>query len=236
MKAKDIASQLGNLAAATASMGNYDTSDIDTDIPAELQEPDPIFVVSHDDILYDNEQKALKSVKHIVNTIVPKNYQNNPIIQDKISQDAEQLGQLYYQKHMNNIIIKTIMDTIAKGDTTAKLFDSYTRLMSIAKDFNKQINEMQNQFRKYYIDTYMDLQHKEDEDIIAEGNAVNKQTITDNSKNTLTVTYNEVENIDRRETSTKDSVLKIQDYKREFYKQQFEKENFEKENKKNKLK
>ena len=236
MKAKDIASQLGNLAAATASIGNYDTSDIDTDIPAELQEPDPIFVVSHDDILYDNEQKALKSVKHIVNTIVPKNYQNNPIIQDKILQDAEQLGQLYYQQHMNNIIIKTIMDTIAKGDTTAKLFDSYTRLMSIAKDFNKQINEMQNQFRKYYIDTYMDLQHKEDEDIIAEGNAVNKQTITDNSKNTLTVTYNEVENIDRRETSTKDSVLKIQDYKREFYKQQFEKENFEKENKKNKLK
>ena len=232
MKAKDIASQLGNLAAATASIGNYDTSDIDTDIPAELQEPDPIFVVSHDDILYDNEQKALKSVKHIVNTIVPKNYQNNPIIQDKILQDAEQLGQLYYQQHMNNIIIKTIMDTIAKGDTTAKLFDSYTRLMSIAKDFNKQINEMQNQFRKYYIDTYMDLQHKEDEDIIAEGNAVNKQTITDNSKNTLTVTYNEVENIDRRETSTKDSVLKIQDYKREFYKQQFEKENFEKENKK----
>jgi len=58
---------------------------------------------------------------------------------------------------MNNVMIKTIMDTIAKGDTSAKLFDSYTKLMSIAKDLNKQINEMQNQFRKYYIDTYMDL-------------------------------------------------------------------------------
>jgi len=29
------------------------------------------------------------------------------------------------------------MDTISKGDTSAKLFDSYTKLMSIAKDFNK---------------------------------------------------------------------------------------------------
>ena len=221
MKAKDIASQLGSLAAATASMGNYDTSDIDTDIPDELQEPDPIFVVSHDEILNNNEAKALKSVQHIVNTIVPKNYQDNPIIKDKISQDAEQLGQLYYQQHMNNIIIKTIMDTIAKGDTTAKLFDSYTRLMSIAKDFNKQINEMQNQFRKYYIDTYLDLQHKEDEDIIAEGNGVNKKAIA-NTPEPLQVTYNEVENIDRRETSTKDSVLKVQDYKRELFKKQYE--------------
>ena len=114
------------------------------------------------------------------------------------------------------------MDTIAKGDTTAKLFDSYTRLMSIAKDFNKQINEMQNQFRKYYIDTYLDLQHKEDEDIIAEGNGVNKKSIKNNTQNTLTVEYTEAENIDRRETSTKDSVLKIQDYKRELFKKQFE--------------
>ena len=218
MKAKDIASQLGSLAS---SISNYDKSDFETDIPYELQEPDPIFVISHDEILNNNEAKALKSVQHIVNTIVPKNYQDNPIIKDKISQDAEQLGQLYYQQHMNNIIIKTIMDTIAKGDTTAKLFDSYTRLMSIAKDFNKQINEMQNQFRKYYIDTYLDLQHKEDEDIIAEGNGVNKKTIT-KKQEPLQVTYNEVENIDRRETSTKDSVLKIQDFKRELFKKQYE--------------
>ena len=38
MKAKDIASQLGSLAAAASSQpGNYDANDIDTDIPDELQ-------------------------------------------------------------------------------------------------------------------------------------------------------------------------------------------------------
>lgn len=227
MKAKDLASQLGNLAAATTSLGNYNTTNIDTDIPAELQEPDPIFILEHDKILADNKNKALISVKQIVNTIVPENYQNNPIIKDKILQDAEQLGQLYYQQHMNNIIIKTIMDTIAKGDTTAKIFDSYTKLMSIAKDFNKQITELQNQFRKYYIDTYLDLQHKEDEDIIAEQNGTaNNKTLTNKSKQEITYIESE-ENINRRETSTKDSVLKVQDWKKELYKKEFEKMNKE---------
>lgn len=230
MKAKDIASQLGSLAAAASSQpGNYDANDIDTDIPDELQEPDPIFVVEHEEVMSADTAKALKSVKQIVNTIVPIAYQDNPIIKDKILQDADQLGQLYYQQSMNNVMIKVIMDTISKGDTSAKLFDSYTKLMSIAKDFNKQINEMQNQFRKYYIDTYLDLQHKEDEDLIAEDNGVNhKSTITNQKQVPQQVTYEEVKqshgesNMDLRETSTKDTVLKVQDWKKEIYKKKFE--------------
>lgn len=230
MKAKDIASQLGSLAAAASSQpGNYDANDIDTDIPDELQEPDPIFVVEHEQVMSTDTAKALKSVKQIVNTIVPEAYQNNPIIKDKILQDADQLGQLYYQQSMNNVMIKVIMDTISKGDTSAKLFDSYTKLMSIAKDFNKQINEMQNQFRKYYIDTYLDLQHKEDEDLIAEDNGVNnKQTITNKVQEPQQVTYEEVKqsnsesNMDLRETSTKDTTLKVQEWKKEIYKKNFE--------------
>lgn len=230
MKAKDIASQLGSLAAAASLQpGNYDANDIDTDIPDELQEPDPIFVVEHEEVMSADTAKALKSVKQIVNTIVPAAYQENPIIKDKILQDADQLGQLYYQQSMNNVMIKVIMDTISKGDTSAKLFDSYTKLMSIAKDFNKQINEMQNQFRKYYIDTYLDLQHKEDEDLIAEDNGVNrklKPTIT--NQEPQQVTYEEVEqshsesNMDLRETSTKDTTLKVQDWKKEIYRKKFE--------------
>ena len=115
------------------------------------------------------------------------------------------------------------MDTISKGDTTAKLFDSYTKLMSIAKDFNKQITEMQNQFRKYYIDTYLDLQHKEDEDLIAEGNNIhNTNNITNKNTQQNTIIYDNAENIDRRETSTRDSVLKIQEWKKEQFKKQYE--------------
>ena len=222
MKAKDIASQLGSLAAATGNGYGYDNNDIDMDIPAELQDPDPLFTVEHEEIIDKNEKRAKLSIKQIVNTIVPETYQDNPIIKDKVEQDSQQLGQLYYQQSMNNVMIKTIMDTIAKGDTSAKLFDSYTKLMSIAKDLNKQINEMQNQFRKYYIDTYMDLQHKEDEDLIIQGEQ--KPTLKAASK-PKTLDYQPVEDsdeLDRRETSTKDSVIKVQDWKREIYKKQYE--------------
>lgn len=232
MKAKEIASQLGSLAAATASMGSYDTTGIDTDIPEELQEPDPIFVVEHEKELTDNENKALRSVKQIVNTIVPKAYQDNPIIKDKVLQDADQLGQLYYQQSMNNVMIKVIMDTISKGDTSSKLFDSYTKLMSIAKDFNKQINEMQNQFRKYYIDTYLDLQHKDDEDLIAEENGVHHQHTLgiSNDNKPQEVEYQPTDsNMDRRETSTKDTTLKMQEWKKEQYRKQFEEQQKNKE-------
>lgn len=225
MKAKDIAAQLGNLAASATSSGSY--NDIDIDIPEELQEPDPIFVVEHEKVIESSLKKATKSVKFIVNSVVPEIYHTNPIINDKIEQDAEQLSQLYYQQSMNNVMIKTIMDTIANGDTSAKLFDSYTRLMAMAKDFNKQITELQNQFRKYYIDTYLDLQHKEDEDMIIEENSVSKssnKTLKNNSKKELTYNEENNENLDRRETSTRDTTLKIQDWKRELYKKEYEKQ------------
>lgn len=225
MKAKDIASQLGNLAAATGN--GYNNNDIDMDIPAELQDPDPIFTVEHEQVMDTNEARAKLSIKQIVNTIVPEVYQQNPIIKDKIDQDAMQLGQLYYQQSMNNVMIKTIMDTIAKGDTSAKLFDSYTKLMSIAKDLNKQINEMQNQFRKYYIDTYMDLQHKDDEDLILQADMGNRQKQLPAGKTTAkSLDYQEAsaEELERRETSTKDTVMKIQDWKKEQFKKKFEAE------------
>lgn len=225
MKAKDIASQLGNLAAATGN--GYNNNDIDMDIPAELQDPDPIFTVEHEQVMDTNEARAKLSIKQIVNTIVPEAYQQNPIIKDKIDQDAMQLGQLYYQQSMNNVMIKTIMDTIAKGDTSAKLFDSYTKLMSIAKDLNKQINEMQNQFRKYYIDTYMDLQHKDDEDLILQADMGNRQKQLPPGKTTAkSLDFQEAsaEELERRETSTKDTVMKIQDWKKEQFKKKFEAE------------
>lgn len=233
MKAKDIASQLGNLAAATGNGYGYNDSGIDMDIPAELQDPDPIFTVEHEQVMDTNEARAKLSIKQIVNTIVPEAYQQNPIIKDKIDQDAMQLGQLYYQQSMNNVMIKTIMDTIAKGDTSAKLFDSYTKLMSIAKDLNKQINEMQNQFRKYYIDTYMDLQHKDDEDLILQADMGNRQKQIPAGKapaKSLDFQEASAEELERRETSTKDTVMKIQDWKKEQFKKQFEaKKNEEKQ-------
>lgn len=225
MKAKDLAASLSGLSAATSGMtGNYNVADVEADIPEELQEPDPIFFVEHEEILKANENKAYKSIQQIVNTIVPDYYQGNPVIKDKMKQDASQLGQLYYQQSMNNIMIKAIMDTIAKGAIEARMFDSYTKLMSIAKEFNKQINEMQNQFRKYYIDTYLDLQHKEEEDQVIEASDTKTLTTVNKGQQTIMHQTSTEGNIDLRETSTKDTVIKTQEWKKEIYRKKFEEE------------
>ena len=70
----------------------------------------------------------------------------------------------------------------------------------------------------------MDLQHKEDEDVILQGEASQRKALSGNQKEVKALTYQEVtdDELERRETSTRDSVLKIQDWKREQYKKKFE--------------
>ena len=74
--------------------------------------------------------------------------------------DAEQLGMLYYQQKMNNITIKNAMNQLASGDTQVRLYEVIDKLQKRASDLSQQITETQNQFRKYYIDSYLDLEEK----------------------------------------------------------------------------
>ena len=86
------------------------------------------------------------------------------MILNKMKLDAYQLGNLYYQQRINNTAIQTAMDVIAKGDTQPRMFDIIDKLQKRAGDLTDQIIELQNQFRKYYIDTYLDMKSKEDID------------------------------------------------------------------------
>ena len=86
------------------------------------------------------------------------------MIMNKMKLDAYQLGNLYYQQKINNTAIQTAMDVIAKGDTQPRMFDIIDKLQKRAGDLTDQIIELQNQFRKYYIDTYLDMKSKEDID------------------------------------------------------------------------
>lgn len=74
--------------------------------------------------------------------------------------DAEQLGMLYYQQKINNITIKNAMNRLAIGDTQVRLYEVIDKLQKRASDLSQQITETQNQFRKYYIDSYLDLEEK----------------------------------------------------------------------------
>lgn len=52
------------------------------------------------------------------------------------------------------------METIARGELQAKLFEVYAKFSKINQELSAQITNTQNQFRKYYIDTYQDVMQK----------------------------------------------------------------------------
>ena len=162
MKQADISQQLGSLIGKTQSI--YTNIDADESIPSELQEPDPIFEINYNDLQSVSNGEAYETVTFIVKSVVPKAYQNNEMIMNKMKLDAYQLGNLYYQQKINNTAIQTAMDVIAKGDTQPRMFDIIDKLQKRAGDLTDQIIELQNQFRKYYIDTYLDMKSKEDID------------------------------------------------------------------------
>lgn len=56
------------------------------------------------------------------------------------------------------------MDLIARGNHQVKMFEVCEKISRSLEELGTKITELQNQFRKYYIDTYMDMQHKEQED------------------------------------------------------------------------
>ena len=158
MKQQDISQQLGSLITQTS--GIYNNVAADEAIPSELKEPDPLFEINHKDEQSVTRAEALETMKYIVGSVVPEQYINEPIIQNKMKLDAVQLGQLYYQQKMNNITLQTAMDVLAKGDTQPRMFEVIEKLQKRASDLSELITETQNQFRKYYIDTYMDVEVK----------------------------------------------------------------------------
>ena len=104
--------------------------------------------------------------------------QNSDIIKDKISQDADQLGGLYYTYEKNEKVIQAQMELIRQGELSPRMFEVYQKSSENQQKLLNNITEMQNKMRKYYIDTYLDLQQKDnfDESVAALENAKTSET------------------------------------------------------------
>lgn len=138
----------------------------DDSMAASMLDMPPAFEMNYKSIKKQCIKKAKDSIKLLVKDIVPENMQQTAIILDKINQDAEQLGNLYYEYEKNDKVVQALMDAIARGEINAKLFDVYTKFSKINQDLSRQITDTQNQLRKYYIDTYLDVQQKADNDAL----------------------------------------------------------------------
>ena len=97
----------------------------------------------------------------IVKEVVPTILQNSTMILDKVEQDAEQLGHMYYESIRTDKVIQANMDALGRGEISPRLFEVYAKLSKQQSDLAQQITIVQNNMRKNYIDTYLDLQQKD---------------------------------------------------------------------------
>lgn len=159
MNQQDISQQLGNLINQTS--GVYTTIPADEVIPSELEQPEPIFEIDHESEQNKKKQQALQTVGFIMKSVIPSKYHNDEMIQNKMRLDADQLGMLYYNQLTNDKTLQSAIDQIAKGDTQPRMYEIVDKLEKRATDISNQITDLQNQLRKYYIDTYLDIQQRE---------------------------------------------------------------------------
>ena len=135
--------------------------DIDDSIPTNMLNPEPVFKINYKSTQKQCIKKAKDQLIKIIKEVVPTLLQNSTMILDKVEQDAEQLGSLYYEQVKTDKVIQANMDALGRGEISPRLFEVYAKLSKQQSDLSQQITIMQNNMRKNYIDTYLDLQQKD---------------------------------------------------------------------------
>ena len=193
MKQSDIAQQLGSMIDQQTMSAN--NTSVDMNIPAELEEPAPVFEVDYNKEELEARAEAMETIECIVFSVVPECYQDDVMLKNKMKLDAKQLGMLYYLQITTNIAMRRTMDIIAGGSTDPKIFKNNNDYQKRLSDLSAQITDMQNDLRKYYIDTYLDLESKtKAEEVILPPNKSismkSQRKIEDNSNSDMVVTDN----------------------------------------------
>lgn len=152
----------GSPGGFTAPMGGAGVSD--DSIPTGMFDAAPVFEINYKSTEKQCVKNAKDSLKKLVKEVVPTVLQNSTVLQDKIEQDAYTLGHMYYEYIKMQKVAESCMETIRRGETQARLFEVYSKLADQAMKFGEKVMQTQNQIRKNYIDTYMDLQQKEEVD------------------------------------------------------------------------
>ena len=160
MKQSDISQQLGSLISAHGNLCGSNNVNIDDSIPSELEEPAPAFEFDCKTELMKSKNDAMSTMNYIVDAVVPEEFRNHPSIKNQIKLDAIQLGSLYFQQNANNIVIENSLTTLASGDNNPRLYEVIEKLLKRASELADQITTTHAQYRKYYIDTYLDIESK----------------------------------------------------------------------------
>lgn len=158
MKLKDQSQELAKMVDQLAAP--QAVADLSDAIPEELEEPEPLFTIDYKKEMREAVKKARRSIKTMLKTIIPAEYIDDPYITDKIEQDAESLGRLYYQQHIIEKVEEANVNAIGNGNLSARLFDTFNQTAKSHSDLAKQISDTQTAIRKSYIDVILDVKAK----------------------------------------------------------------------------
>ena len=159
----------------SSGFGGGSSIDIDDSIPTNMLTPEPVFKINYKSTEKQCVKKAKEQLMKIVKEVVPNILQNSTMILDKVEQDAEQLGHMYYESIRTDKVIQANMDALGRGEISPRLFEVYAKLSKQQSDLAQQITIVQNNMRKNYIDMYLDLQQKDNvEENLAIGSSKHK--------------------------------------------------------------
>lgn len=122
-----------------------------------------IFEFDYDALKKSLKKKARKTVVNITKHILPEELLNEEYIKDKIEQDIDTFTDLYMQVESNNMMQRSILDTVSRGNTMPRMYEVFAQLTDKIQAVNKQIVATEQQLRKTYLDLKFEIKDKESE-------------------------------------------------------------------------
>lgn len=113
-------------------------------------------------------KKARKTLNNIVRHIIPEEMLEDEYIKDKMEQDIDTLSGLYYQLELNNVMQRSIVENVSRGNTMPRMYEVFTGMTDRMEAINKQIVSTEQQIRRTYLDLKIEIRERENENIAAE--------------------------------------------------------------------
>jgi hypothetical protein len=151
MKIKEQAQELQALLNSTkTSLPETPASDVVDETPEELK-PEPLFDIDYNKCKRGFIQKARISIKKIVRAVIssPESVDMD-FVKDKIDQDAEQLGFLYYQQRLHELTQQSGIESVRTGNVSPRMLEVIATVGKNLMDISKQIADFQISIKDNY--------------------------------------------------------------------------------------
>lgn len=143
-------------------------------------EPERVFEFDYDAIKKTLKKRARRTVANVTRHILTDDLLESDYVKDKIEQDVDTLADLYMQVETNNIMQRSILETVSRGNTMPRMFEVFGQLTDKIQAINKQIISTESQIRKTYIDLKYEIKDRAAEEI--ESQRENAKVLGDSSQ------------------------------------------------------